>query len=87
MFFLGLFMSMMRGMKDGMATPASALPTNHWVITTLCALGGLAFLSGLASLIIRKQVFWQISFYLLSAIIILKVLLTEACRIVHSLGK
>ena len=52
-----------------------------------CVLGGLAFLSGLLALIIRNQTFWQVSFYLMSTIIILKVLLTEAYRIVHYLAK
>lgn len=87
MFFLGMFMSMMSGMKDGMGTPASIIPMNHWMMIALCVLGGLGFLSGLTALIIRKQVFWQISFYLLSSIIILKVLLTETFRILHYLGK
>lgn len=87
MFFLGLFMSMMSGMKDGMGSPTSVIPVKHWVMTVLCVLGGLAFLSGLAALIIRKQAFWQLSFYLLSAIIIVKVLVTEAYRIIHYLGK
>ncbi len=87
MFILGLLMSMMSGMKDGMATAASVIPNKHWMMTILCVLGGLAFLSGLLALIIRNQSFWQVSFYLLSAIIILKVLLTEAYRIVHYLGK
>ncbi len=87
MFLLGLLMSMMSGMKDGMGSPASIIPNKHWVMTALCVLGGLAFLSGLLALIIRNQSFWQVSFYLLSAIIILKVLLTEAYRIVHYLNK
>lgn len=87
MFILGLLMSMMSGMKDGMGSPASIIPNKHWVMTALCVLGGLAFLSGLLALIIRNQTFWQISFYLLSAIIILKVLLTEVYRIVHYLNK
>lgn len=87
MFFLGLIMSMMSGMKDGMGSPASVIPMKHWLMTALCVLGGLAFLSGLLALIIRNQAFWQVSFYLLSAIIILKVLLTEVYRIVHYLAK
>ncbi len=87
MFVLGLLMSMMSGMKDGMGSPTSVIPLKHWMMTALSVLGGLAFLSGLLALIIRNQAFWQISFYLLSAIIILKVLLTEVYRIVHYLGK
>ena len=87
MFFLGLMMSMMSGMKDGMGTHASVIPAQHWVMTVLCVLGGLGFLSGLAALIIRKQVFWQVSYYLLSAIIIVKMLVTEAYRVANYLGK
>ena len=87
MFILGLLMSMMSGMKDGMGSAASVIPNKHWMMTILCILGGLAFVSGLLALIVRNQVFWQVSFYLMSAIIILKVLLTEAYRIVHYLGK
>ncbi len=49
----------------------------------LCTLGGLCFLSGLLALIIRNQAYWRLSFYLLSSVIILKVLLTEAFRITH----
>lgn len=87
MFILGLLMSMMSGMKDGMGSPASIIPNKHWVMTALCVLGGLAFLSGLLALVIRNPSFWQVSFYLMSAIIILKVLLTEVYRIVHYLNK
>jgi hypothetical protein len=87
MFILGLLMSMMSGMKDGMGSPASIIHTKHWVMTVLCVLGGLAFLSGLLALIIRNPSFWQVSFYLMSSIIIVKVLVTEAFRIVHYLAK
>jgi hypothetical protein len=87
MFILGLLMSMMSGMKDGMGSPSSVIPVKHWVMTALCVLGGLAFLSGLLALIIRNPSFWQVSFYLMSAIIVLKVLLTEIYRIVHYLNK
>lgn len=83
MFFLGLFMSMMSGMKDGMGTASSIIPMNHWTMTVLCVLGGLAFLIAIVTLFVRKQDFWQISFYILSSIIIVKVLLTEGIRIVN----
>ncbi len=86
MFVLGLLMSMMSGMKDGMGSAASVIPMKHWVMTALSVLGGLAFLSGILALIIRNQAFWQISFYLISSVIILKVVLTEAYRIVHHFG-
>lgn len=81
LFFLGLAMSVMSGMKDGIGTASSLIPTRHWLMTALCALGGLAFLVGVAALIIRNQGFWQAGFYALSGIIILKTILTEAFRI------
>ena len=87
MFILGLAMSMMSGMKDGMGTPAAILPAKHWVTIALSVLGGIAFLLGLLALILRRQSFRQVSFYLLSSVIILKTLMTEAFRIVHYLGK
>ena len=86
-FILGLAMSMMSGMKDGMGTPDAILPVRHWVTIALCVLGGAGFLLGVLALIIRRQAFWQLSFYLLSSVIILKILMTEAFRIVHYLGK
>ena len=87
MFFLGLAMSMMSGMKDGMGTAASILPSKHWITIVLMVAGGLGFLSGLLALIIRNQAYWQASFYILSSIIIVKVILTESFRIIHYLGK
>lgn len=87
MFFLGLAMSIMSGMKDGMGTAASILPSKHWITIVLMVAGGLGFLSGLLALIIRNQAYWQASFYILSSIIIVKVILTESFRIIHYLGK
>ena len=87
MFFLGLAMSIMSGMKDGMGTAASIMPNTHWVTIVLMAAGGLGFLSGLLALIIRNQAYWQASFYILSSIIILKIIVTETYRIIHFLGK
>lgn len=86
-FFFGLFMSMMGGMKDGMGTPASLIPQKHWVMAALCILGGLAFIAGIAAIFIRRQIYWQVSFYLLSAIILLKVVVTEGYRIYTYLKK
>ena len=87
MFFLGLAMSMMSGMKDGMGTAAAVFPNKHWVTIVLSILGGLGFLAGLLALIRRNQDFWQTSFYLLSSIIILKVLMTETFRIIQYLNR
>jgi cbb3-type cytochrome oxidase subunit 3 len=83
LFFLGLFMSMMSGMKDGMNTAASVIPEKHWTMAVLCILGGLAMLAGIVAIFIRRQAFWQINFYLLSAIIIVKTVVTEGYRIYH----
>lgn len=85
LFFLGLFMSIMSGMKDGMGTPASLIPNNHWMMAALCILGGLVFLIGIITLFIRKQDFWQVSFFMISGIIIIKILLTEGFRIANLL--
>jgi hypothetical protein len=82
MFLLGLFMSMMSGFKDGTGTPNPVIPNNHWGMTVLCILGGIAFLVAIVALFVRKQDFWQISFYILSSVIIVKTLLTEVIRIV-----
>ena len=86
-FLLGLAMSAVSGMKDGMGAAAAVLPNKHWVTIVLSVLGGLCFLVGLLALIRRNQSFWQTSFYLLSSIIILKVLLTETFRIIQYLNR
>ncbi|HSK68083.1 MAG TPA: hypothetical protein VLA21_02345 [Candidatus Limnocylindria bacterium] len=82
MFVLGLAMSMMSGMKDGMGTAASVLPMKHWVTIALSVVGGLGMLTGVLALFIRNQGFWQAGFYALSAVIILKLVMTEAFRVV-----
>lgn len=82
LFFLGLFMSFMSGMKDQVGGPASIIPANHWMMMVLCILGGIAMLIGIITLFIRRQAFWQISFYILSFLIIGKTLLTEGYRLV-----
>lgn len=81
LFIFGLLMSFMSGTKDGIATEASVIPMGHWVMAALCILGGLAFLAGIIALFVRRQEFWQVSFYLLSGIVIAKTLLTEGFRI------
>lgn len=81
-FFIGLLMSMMSGMRDGMATPSAVFPNNSLITTILCILGGLAFIFGIAAIFFRSQGFWQVSFYALSTIIIAKVLMVEVFRIV-----
>lgn len=81
LFVLGLCMSVISGIKDKTGTPLTLIPAGHWVMTALCILGGLSFLTGMAALFIRKQSFWQIGFFTLSAIIIIKIILTESFRI------
>jgi len=49
----------------------------------LFILGGLAIIAAIITLFIRKQDFWQISFYILSGIIIAKIIVTEVFRIVE----
>lgn len=83
MFFFGLFMSFISGMKDGMGTAASLIPQKHLMMTVLCILGGLAFLAGIAAIFVRRQEFWQVSFFILSLIIIIKILLTEGFRVFY----
>lgn len=84
---LGLSMSIISGVRDGIGTPNSMISSQHIVMTVLSVLGGLAFLIGLIALFYRKQEFWQIGFYMLSAIIIIKVIVTEGFRIIHYLFK
>lgn len=84
-FFIGLFMSMMSGMRDGMATPTAVFANNSWACILLSILGGLAFIAGILAIFVRREDFWQVVFYILSSIIIVKVLVTEAYRIVLSI--
>lgn len=82
LFFVGLAMSMMSGMKDNISTPSALIPNKHWAMTLLSILGGLAFVVGIIMLIIRRQNFWQFGFYMLSAIIIAKTVMVEVYRII-----
>jgi hypothetical protein len=83
MLLLGLFMSIMSGLKDGMATASQLIPKGHWSMAVLSILGGLAFLVGIAAIFVRNQAFWQVCFYVLSSIVIVKTLLTEGIRLAH----
>ncbi len=85
MFILGLAMAMMSGMKDGMSSPASVIPMKHWVAIALSVLGGVGMLLGVLALIIRSQGFWRAGFYALSAVVIVKLIMTEIFRIVRYL--
>jgi len=79
----GLFMSIMSGFKDGMGTASQLIANNHWSMTVLGILGGLAFLIGIVAIFVRHREFWQTCVYALSSIIIIKTLLTEGIRLVN----
>ncbi len=83
MFALGLSMSIVSGLRDDMGKPESLIPVKHKVMTTLSLLGGLAFLVAILALFYRKQDFLELCFYALSAIIIVKVVVTEGYRLLH----
>lgn len=80
-FFLGLLMSFLSGTKDNINTASAVIPPNNWAMIILSILGGLAFIVGIATIFVRRQNFWQIGFYTLSAIIIIKIVITECYRI------
>lgn len=80
-FFLGLSMSFLSGMKDNINTASAVIPANNWAMIILSILGGLAFMVGIATIFVRRQNFWQISFYTLSAVIMIKIAITEGYRI------
>lgn len=81
MFLLGLLMSIMSGMKDYINTASAVIPTNSWMMKVLSILGALAFAVGIAAIILRKQTIWQVEFYVLSAIILVKTVIVEVSRI------
>lgn len=86
-FFTGLLMSMMSGMKDNMSTPTAIFQTGSMSMIILCILGGLCFIIGIIMIFLRRQDFWQIGFYMLSSIIIIKILLVESIRVITYLNK
>jgi hypothetical protein len=51
-------------------------------MTVLSILGVLAFIVGIAAIIIRKQSVWQVEFYVLSAIILVKTVVVEVYRVI-----
>jgi len=83
LFFFGMFLSFLSGMKDGIGGPNSVIPMQGWGMTSLCLLGALAVVIGAGSLFLRRTGVWQVSFYLLSGVIIVKTILTESIRIIH----
>ncbi len=85
LFFLGLLMSIMSGMKDNISTATALIPAGSWLMTVLSVLGALGFVIAIAALIFRKQNVWQFEFYLLSAVILLKTVMVELYRILQLL--
>lgn len=86
-FFIGLFMSIMSGTRDGIAGPTPLFPASGWISIALSIGGALAFLMAIISLFKRSQDFWQLSFYILSGIIIAKTILVEVARIIMLIKK
>jgi|GEM_PF-5401954 len=82
-FFYGMFLSFLSGMKDGIGSPNSVIPMQGWEMTSLCLLGAVAVVVGAVSLFFRRAGVWQISFYLISGVVIVKTILTEGIRILH----
>ncbi|MBZ9609055.1 hypothetical protein G9F73_014725 [Clostridium estertheticum] len=85
----GTFMSAMAGTRDGIGLAGGFSP-NGILFISLCVLGGLAFLLGFISLICKfmgRTAFFKVSFYALSLIIIIKIVIVESNRIAEFLAK
>jgi hypothetical protein len=41
-------------LKDGTGTPNPVIPNNHWGMTVLCILGGIAFLVAIVALFVTQ---------------------------------
>lgn len=83
MLILGVFLSAMSGTRDGIGTP-NGFPTVGTLFVVLCILGGLGFLIGGVALIFKikgSSTFYLVGYYMLTAIIIIKMLLVEVNRI------
>lgn len=80
---LGFIMSAMGGAKDysGGEPAIEFVPTNM-IMIALSVLGVLAILLGVVSLFVRNESFYRFTFYGLSSIIIIKVLIVEFTRII-----
>ena len=86
-FLIGLFMSIMSGMRDGIAGTSPLFPASGWISIVLSIGGALAFLIAIITLFVRKQDFWQLSFFMLSGIIIVKTIIVELSRIIMLIKK
>lgn len=83
LFFLGLFLSIMSGTRDGIGT-AGGFPTQGKLFIALCGLGILGFIVGIAALLSKffnTTIIFQYGSYLLMAVIVVKTFLVEAYRI------
>lgn len=82
LFFMGLMMSIVSGTKDKVGTLTALFPINNWAFIVLSILGALAFIVEIIMIFIRKQDFWQFGFYMLSVIILIKIIIVEGIRII-----
>ena len=79
---MGTAMSALSGIKDSCAdTMAVSFEKMNLSLAILCALGGMALLMGVVSIICKKEKFNKGLFYALSFIIIAKTITVEALRI------
>ena len=85
---MGTAMSALSGIKDSVAdTMAVSFEQMNILLAILCALGGLALLIGVVSVICKKEKINRVLFYVLSFIIIVKTSVVEVLRIVDYLGR
>lgn len=85
-FVLGLSMSLISGFRDDMGSKTPVISSSP-VMLILCLLGASAMITGIVMLIRRNTKACEIGFYLLSSIIIVKLVLTEGFRIIKYLSK
>lgn len=85
MFILGIVLSATGGIKDSTAIkPAVEFGTMNIPFILLCSLGGVATILGVVSLILkRSSVLQQSLFYLLSFIILIKIIVLEGLRVMQ----
>lgn len=83
LFFMGLALSVMGGMKDNMGSSAAVISSSSWVMIALCLLGGAAMVTGIVMFFLKKPFASMVGAYLLSGIIIVKLVMTEVTRILQ----
>lgn len=85
---IGVLLSATSGIKDS-NIPKSAISFEslNAPLIILCALGGIAAISGVASFIIKKENVHKIIFYVMSAICVAKIAIVESIRIINYFKK